>query len=206
MFLDNKYAKWYYIIIDAAKERMINDEYYEKHHIIPKSLGGSNDSSNLVHLTAREHFLCHWLLTKMCEGEAKKKMHFALKRCSDSKNGKIISSWQYEIARKAQSKARKNSITSDETRSKISKSMTGKKFGPISESRRIKLRNSQLLRNSASRIHSAETKEKMRKPKISTINMKKPKNTSKCPHCGIEGGAGALTRYHFDNCKEIRHA
>ena len=39
--------------------------YYEKHHILPKSLGGSNDETNLVKLTAREHFICHWLLVKM---------------------------------------------------------------------------------------------------------------------------------------------
>lgn len=43
--------------------------YYEKHHIIPKSLGGSNDESNLVLLTAREHFLAHYLLCKMTEGK-----------------------------------------------------------------------------------------------------------------------------------------
>lgn len=39
--------------------------YYEKHHIIPKSLGGTNQKHNLAMLTAREHFICHWLLTKM---------------------------------------------------------------------------------------------------------------------------------------------
>jgi hypothetical protein len=38
--------------------------YYEEHHIIPKSLGGSNDKDNLVLLTAREHFLAHYLLYK----------------------------------------------------------------------------------------------------------------------------------------------
>lgn len=39
--------------------------YTEKHHIIPKSLGGSNEPSNLVILTAREHFIAHLLLSKM---------------------------------------------------------------------------------------------------------------------------------------------
>ena len=39
--------------------------YTERHHIIPKSLGGGNNKENLVNLTAREHFICHWLLTKM---------------------------------------------------------------------------------------------------------------------------------------------
>lgn len=39
--------------------------YYERHHIIPRCLGGSNDKENLVLLTAREHFLAHWLLVRI---------------------------------------------------------------------------------------------------------------------------------------------
>ena len=49
-------------IIDRAKNRKKPDCYCELHHIIPKSLGGSNDKENLVYLTAREHFIAHWLL------------------------------------------------------------------------------------------------------------------------------------------------
>lgn len=63
-FLQNKYTKWYFSIISAAQNRKIVG-YIEKHHIVPKSLGGSNLKENLVELTAREHFICHWLLTKM---------------------------------------------------------------------------------------------------------------------------------------------
>jgi hypothetical protein len=66
LFTANKYTRWYYNIIDRAEIRELSaDRYYEKHHIIPKSLGGNNDKNNLVKLTAREHFICHWLLTKM---------------------------------------------------------------------------------------------------------------------------------------------
>jgi 5-methylcytosine-specific restriction endonuclease McrA len=63
-FLQNKYTKWYFNIIFNAQNRDISC-YAENHHIIPKSLGGSNKKENLVKLTAREHFICHWLLTKM---------------------------------------------------------------------------------------------------------------------------------------------
>lgn len=63
-FLDNKYSRWYYAIIAKARCRTTYD-YTEKHHIIPKSLRGTNNAENLVLLTAREHFICHWLLTKM---------------------------------------------------------------------------------------------------------------------------------------------
>ena len=39
--------------------------YTEKHHIVMKSMGGSNDPSNLVVLTGREHWIAHLLLYKI---------------------------------------------------------------------------------------------------------------------------------------------
>ena len=63
------YKAIYYKIIEKAKKETENGNrfvgYFEKHHIQPKSLGGTNDKENLVKLTAREHFICHWLLVKM---------------------------------------------------------------------------------------------------------------------------------------------
>jgi len=78
MFKENKYTKYYLLITDRAKGRTMT-EYTERHHIIPQSLGGSNDRENLVDLTAREHFICHWLLVKMTEGESRSKMIYALR-------------------------------------------------------------------------------------------------------------------------------
>ena len=75
--LTNKYSKLYYKITSNAKQR-ITDGYTELHHIIPQSMGGSNDKENIVELTAREHFICHWLLIKMTEGKDRSKMLYAL--------------------------------------------------------------------------------------------------------------------------------
>jgi hypothetical protein len=36
--------------------------YTEGHHIIPRSMGGTDESNNITYLTAREHFIAHWLL------------------------------------------------------------------------------------------------------------------------------------------------
>lgn len=104
LFLENKYTTWYYSIIDKAQHRTIN-EYVEKHHIIPKTLGGNNDKINLVKLTAREHFICHLLLTKMLEGKERQKMVYALHMLSNAKNidqqsRYIPSSKLYEYERK----------------------------------------------------------------------------------------------------------
>jgi len=77
MFKENKYTKYYKMLTERARGRALS-EYTERHHIIPQSLGGSNDKANLVDLTAREHFICHWLLIKMTEGEYRGKMLYAL--------------------------------------------------------------------------------------------------------------------------------
>ena len=52
------------IITRALNREKIKNQYYENHHIVMKSLGGSNDKSNKVYLTGREHFICHWLYYK----------------------------------------------------------------------------------------------------------------------------------------------
>lgn len=77
MFVQNKYHSCYLRIIERAKVRSFRG-YTELHHIIPDSLGGDNAPANLVHLTAREHFICHWLLTKCVVTEHKQKMKYAL--------------------------------------------------------------------------------------------------------------------------------
>jgi hypothetical protein len=79
MFKENKYTNLYYKLIDRSVERNWKKAPgRERHHIIPQSLGGSNDKSNLTYLSSREHFICHWLLIKMTEGEARSKMLYAL--------------------------------------------------------------------------------------------------------------------------------
>lgn len=75
-FIDNKYTRMYFAIIEKSKLKII-EEYTEQHHIIPRSLGGDNSTANLVRLSAREHFICHWLLTKMTIGANRHKMIYA---------------------------------------------------------------------------------------------------------------------------------
>lgn len=97
------YKKIYFSIIKKAQTRMI-DGYFEKHHITPKSIGGKNNKENIVKLTAREHFICHWLLWKFSEGKDKIKMGhaFGRMRFHDSSN-RYYTSIGYEIAKKAHS-------------------------------------------------------------------------------------------------------
>lgn len=81
MFEDNKYSRWYYSIINAARARA-KIGYTETHHIIPRSMGGNDTLDNLVELTAREHIICHMLLIKMTSGEHRAKLLYAYIRMS----------------------------------------------------------------------------------------------------------------------------
>ena len=82
MFLNNKYTILYYQIIASAQERnyakTLNDGY-QTHHIIPRCFGGTDDATNLVVLTYKEHRVCHRLLIGMTNGANKHKMMYAYK-------------------------------------------------------------------------------------------------------------------------------
>ncbi len=58
------YTKHYNALIAKAKTRVLF-AYTEKHHIIPRCLGGNNSKDNLVSLTPEEHYVAHQLLVKM---------------------------------------------------------------------------------------------------------------------------------------------
>ena len=58
------YLKIYQKIIERAKIRQL-EGYVEKHHIIPKCIGGDNKKENIIQLTPKEHFLCHLLLCEI---------------------------------------------------------------------------------------------------------------------------------------------
>jgi len=74
----SKYTKWYNQIIDRAKGRILEPPF-ERHHIRPRSMGGTDDRENIAFITPREHFICHWLLIKMTTGEDHYKMLNALR-------------------------------------------------------------------------------------------------------------------------------
>jgi hypothetical protein len=58
------YQKHYELLIERARSRIL-EGYVEKHHIVPKCLGGDDSKDNLVQLTPEEHFVAHVLLVKI---------------------------------------------------------------------------------------------------------------------------------------------
>ena len=88
MFIENKYTKLYYAIIKSSQLQK-DRGYTERHHILPKCLGGDNTKSNIVRLSARKHFICHKLLVKMVSGQAKYKMIEAVAIFSNNSKRKL---------------------------------------------------------------------------------------------------------------------
>jgi len=94
------YNRIYTEIIENRLKNPITEGYTEKHHINPKSLGGLDNPDNLVKLSAREHFLCHYLLAKMYDTESfnwyKMNHAFMMMKCESKNNNRYFNSHLYE--------------------------------------------------------------------------------------------------------------
>ena len=122
----NRYQRF----IDSLRGQSV-DGYAEVHHIVPRSLGGSDDADNLIRLTARQHFIAHWMLARALGGSASRAFFMM------SNFGKYgqVNSTTYQIARqeyaeiaRIQFRGRVMPPVSDETREKQRQAKLGKKL------------------------------------------------------------------------------
>jgi hypothetical protein len=93
--------------------------YVEKHHILPKcfKLGGYNDTDNIITLTAKEHFICHLILTKMIDDKKlKSKLSYAAFQMTNINNRSryVVTAKMYEILKKKLSESYTGMPKSDE--------------------------------------------------------------------------------------------
>ena len=91
-----KYQSWYNKII-AHYAGFDKPDLCERHHIVPRSLGGSDEESNIVSVSPRVHYVLHLLLYKMTSGEDKSKMWFAVWNMSHQ--GKVKTGSMYQFIR-----------------------------------------------------------------------------------------------------------
>lgn len=90
------YQKIYGDLIAKAQARDVLHEYKETHHIVPRCMGGTNLPSNLVDLTAKEHFIAHLLLAHIYNNS---KLWVAVIMMK-GKKGRYINGRLYEMAKK----------------------------------------------------------------------------------------------------------
>ena len=228
IFNESKYTRWYYQIIDQAQGRpLTNDIYTESHHIIPKSLGGTNKKTNLVLLSGREHFIVHWLLTKMLSGAYQQKMAYACKRMMHSKNSKqdryqitsrvyenlktqlnvmlknrqFTNAWKEKLKQAARNRADNESADAKEVRRKtmirINQSRKGKKRSATTGEKNHMF-GVRLTGESNHFFGKKHTEETLTKLKVA-----KPK--FQCLNCkSVIGGESNYERWHNNNCKALR--
>lgn len=93
------YQLHYDSIVHRAQMRILPpDQYTEKHHIIPRCMGGSDDITNLVELTPEEHFVAHQLLIKIYPND--NKLKFAAHMMTVTNNSKLRNNKQFGWLRK----------------------------------------------------------------------------------------------------------
>ena len=128
------------------------------------------------------------------------------KKMSDAKKGKTASAeTKQKMTGKTHSDESKRKISdagknrppiSTETKQKMSDAKKGKPSGrkgkPHSDETKQKISDA-----GKGKTHSAETRQKM-----SDAKKGKTHKLVTCPHCGLVGRGGNMTRYHFDNCKK----
>lgn len=92
------YKDIYYRLVSSRQKlnRFLGDgNNYDLHHILPRSLGGTDDKENLVLLTYKEHFIAHKLLIKIFPCDAMKKALFIMLNAAKYQGREIKFSARY---------------------------------------------------------------------------------------------------------------
>lgn len=200
------YQKIYYQICqNSIKEnrKKASGVYYEKHHIVPKCLGGDNTKQNLVLLTAKEHYICHLILYYLHPNNRGLALAYTKFNKIHKKGANQFSKVRQEAVKRisGHNNPMYGKTHSDSVKKKISQVHKGKKISD--ELKQIwSVQRSGENNWWKGKNHSEESKNKMRKPKLDSSRMRKPKRKLTCPHCNKIGGTGNMQRWHFDNCKE----
>lgn len=191
------YERVYYSIISKAIQRYEvgirwngDGNRYEKHHIRPKSLNGTNDENNLVLLTPREHFIAHWLLVKMFE------------KGSNERKKMLCAFWKMKVIREIGGEKRYlNSRAYDKLKREFSLQMSDMQRGD---------KNSMYGMVWYTNRNTGESKRFIKKPSENWIcgrNLFKGESSifiSKRKSYGIETAKKLWDQYHSGNYKSIR--
>jgi hypothetical protein len=208
------YQRIHDAIIDRARNRTLQG-YREKHHVIPRCLGGTNQNTNLVNLTAREHFIVHKLLCEIYPNESKLVYAYWMmsRRVSNLKYTRSyqVSSAEYDRARQLFSKTssinQKGKTLTDEHKQKLSiAAKTRKTRIPIKHSEETKSRLSMLYKGTTRNLEiRKKISDAQRGTKRGPYVIKNKPIAVQCTYCGKIGSPRGTKRWHFENCKNKKH-
>lgn len=225
------YFKIYENLIEDAKKNPKPDSYKELHHIVPKCMGGENSKYNLVLLTARQHYLAHWLLYKMYNTTELVHAWYSMSRIGNGQNERSINSHLFEYCKKRRNKILSERYSgegnnffgkkhSDETKKKLSEIHSGKIYKTqeqindwvktVAKKPKSDEHKSKISRKGLIMLQNLYTKEIVRVSKNDElcnnpdwVNPRKlnPEQKYKCEYCDVVTTASNLKRWHNQNCK-----
>lgn len=235
----NKYEKWYSNIIEKGK--LSRPELKtERHHIVPECFfkdrlrkgpagwldGNPDDPDNLTYVTCREHFICHWLLTKIHTGLARRKMVNALYMMQAGNDLQAryqtrITSRVYQKLREEYaeyiSKLNTGRIQPPEEKARQIAAITGRKRKPFNNEWKNNLSKNHKSKNpNYNTSHSEETRKKIgdaarghkQDPAVvahrNELNRGRKRERIVCPHCNKDSAVNTYPRWHGDNCKQLK--
>ena len=176
------YLKHYDLLIKKAQNRPIPDGYVEKHHILPKSMGGSDEKENLVYLTAREHFIAHFLLAKHYGENQWYPVMMFKQGLNAHRNGTKINSYLYEASKKNHKKIHSEFMKEYSNRPENIKRSKKSSFKVKKEKRLQQIEKlKERYKNPEERKKISEkTKKAMQNPEIRKKISEKAKERLKC--------------------------
>jgi hypothetical protein len=205
MFIKNSKTEEYFKIVNEYKKAQTSitkksqlNGYHERHHIIPKSLGGNNLKDNIVFLSPQDHFKCHKLLLEMVE--------------ADEHKGKMWSAVWRMMNKQSRNQFREFTFTEEEyamAKLKNSEEHSKRMMGDRNPFKGKKHSSETLEKMSLSKkgktwdeIYGPEVAAlKKIKTSIASSKLHGPQEIIQCEHCGKTGGIGGMKRWHGDQCK-----
>lgn len=224
------YQTVYNSIIYNAKNmsRFKTDKtYYEIHHILPRCLMGSDEESNLVLLTAKEHFICHKLLTKIHpKNNSLRHAYWMMCTVTSSNQSRYkVPSSSYERAKKDISEIRSKNWKDKTKNPNYTNPKLGEKNGmygvhrfgsdnpfygkshradtisQMSETKKEFYKHNPSKTKGTVWINNGILDKRHPKNEVLPEGCNKGRVKHTCPHCNILVGGANAKRYHFDNCK-----
>lgn len=169
------YQKIYDALISRAGPRLRDDGvYYERHHIVPRCLGGNDSSDNIAYLTAEEHYLAHQLLVKLNPG------HYgicfaAFRMTTHTGSGRMTNKLYGWLRKRLALNVPKRGPMSQEAKDRLSAAKKGRAWSESTREKMLRYYSTKVMsdeerskRSAAStgRTHSEETKRKISESKI----------------------------------------
>lgn len=152
------YQKIYDNLIQDATKNPKADTYKEKHHIVPLCMGGNDSQNNLIFLTARQHYIAHWLLYKIHKTSSLLYAWHCMSRVGIGQKDRLMNSHHFKRCRKErkkllseQSKGSKNNF--------YGKSHTQESIQKMLESRNLAYSTNSELKEKTRQILSATCKK-----------------------------------------------